>query len=706
MSASLLVCCSIVLEVLGTLFVMTSAVAQPLDSSLNNFSSSKPLGCLLGEKATTFRVFAPRATTVSIVLLKKYNDTKGREIAMHRNGDGTWEHVEHERTSNLVGMYYAYRITPSTTDATALIADPYSRAVATQNTFRHTARTLILNPKADTAYNWEGDTWVIEPDHNRLVIYEAHVRDVTAHASSGVSAKGSYKGLTERGRKGGLAYLKNLGINAVEFLPLQEFGNLEPPLGDSTTISKYGTFNGSNRYEQNHWGYMTSFFFAPESYYATGGNLKKGAWNGTDGRAVRELKDLVKTLHREKIAVILDVVYNHVSDFDHNPLKAIDKLYYFRTDSSGALTNASYCGNDFKTERPVARRLIVESVKYWMREYHVDGFRFDLAAMLDRETCEEIAREARAINPNVVLIAEPWGGGKYTPALFSDISWASWNDQIRNGVKGQNFNNGLGFIFGKHQGENTKRTEQAFITGTLREDGGLFLKKEHSVNYLESHDDETMGDFIRLALGNCTEKTVVKNLATHTKLTPRELALNKLAALFLFTAQGPTMIHAGQEYARSKVIARTAVNDPNAGKLDRNSYNKDNATNYLNYTHTAINSDLVAYYKGLIALKKQYPQAFGSAGTSAIEFLETNDDFAIAFRIRPATMPQNFPKSFIVLLNGNSKKPLHIMLSQSSSQTGSWKVLANDKRVSPAAQIGNISGTLLVKPSSGMILAE
>jgi pullulanase len=721
-------CLMLLFLIRGCFFIVVlwnsaAIVAQPSNALLNNFSTSKPLGCTLGAQETTFRLFAPRATAVSIVFFTKHNDTKGREISMLNNGDGTWEYTEQQTATRLVGTYYAYRVTGNagkgeTFDATALIADPYSKAVATQNTFRHTARTLILDPKYDTEYDWQGDSWVVQPNHNRLVIYEAHVRDMTAHTGSGIAAKGTYKGLTEPGKKGGLSYLKSLGVNAVEFLPVQEFGNLEPPLGDSSTIRTYATFNGSNVYEQNHWGYMTSFFFAPESYYATGGSLKKGAWSGAGGHAVREFKDLVKTLHHEKIAVIMDVVYNHVSDFDQNSLKVIDKFYYFRTDSNGAYINTSYCGNDFKSERPMARRLIVESVKYWMREYHVDGFRFDLAAMLDRETCEEIAREARAINPNVVLIAEPWGGNKYSPALFSELSWASWNDRIRNGVKGQNPHNGLGFIFGKHQGDNTHRTEQAFITGTLREDGGLFQKKEHSVNYLESHDDETMGDFIRVGLGDCNEQTVIKNIDSHAKLTPKQLALHKLAALFLFTAQGPTMIHAGQEYARSKVIAgakmttnaKIAVRDTNTGKIDRNSYNKDNATNYINYAHAEANSDLVAYYQGLIALKKQYPDAFGSADKSAIEFLDTADDAAIAFRIRPTAAnvggSTQAPKSFIVLLNGNTDKPLQIKLPQSPSQTALWRVLANGERVSPVGELGNIAGQVRVSPSSGMIVAE
>ncbi|MCS6809545.1 MAG: alpha-amylase family glycosyl hydrolase, partial [Bacteroidota bacterium] len=470
---------------------------------------------------------------------------------------------------------------------------------------------------------------------------------------------------------------------------------------DTSVRIQYGVYNDANPYERNHWGYMTSFYFAPESYYASESTLAPHQWSGADGRAVRELKDLVRTLHKQNIAVIMDVVYNHVSDFDANPFKYIDKHYYFRTDSAGNYINTSYCGNDFKTERRMARRLIIESVKYWMKAYHIDGFRFDLAAMLDRETCEEIIREAQAINPHVLLIAEPWGGNKYEPRMFSDIGWASWNDQIRNGVKGQNPHDGLGFIFGKHQGNNTKQSEQAFINGTLREDGGLFLRKEHSISYLESHDDETLGDFIRIGLGECTMHTVISDINNHARLTPLQLQLNKLAALYLFSTQGPIMIHSGQEYARSKVIAPGNPHEPRAMMIDRNSYNKDNATNYINYYHAIANKELLNYYKGLIALRRIYPNAFGSATKDDIEFLDTYDDHSIAFRIRHNSAVKGYPKAFIVILNGNLTKPVELSMPE-----GTWHVIANADKVSPIVPLGSISGRLRIGASSGLIATQ
>jgi pullulanase len=659
--------------------------------------SDKELGCTVKKDGTTFRLFAPRATQAWLVLFENYDDEKGEEIKMVRDSSGVWEYYSFGK---LYGKYYGYRIEGPKEpgekfDSTIVIGDPYSKAVVTKNNYHHQAKTLIF----DTKYNWEGDTFIVPANHNEMIIYEAHIRDLTAHPSSGVDSRGTYLGLTEKGKTGGLAYLKELGVNAVEFLPLQKFGNIEIPYKNSSTSNDSGEVNTWNPYERNHWGYMTSYFFAPETYYASDGTMVRNEYNGIGGHAVKEFKNLIKILHREGIAVIMDVVYNHVSQYDYNPFKYIDKFYYFNTDSAGNFTKASGCGNDFKTSRPMARRLIVESIKYWMKEYHIDGFRFDLATMIDWETCKQIAVEAKKINPNVILIAEAWGGGMYDPPGFSDIGWASWNDRFRNGVKGQDPLNDAGFIFGRFQNKNTKQTLKSFVTGTLREDGGMYLKKEHSVNYLESHDDNTMGDFIRISTGSITDSIRVTNMDKHVALAPNQLALNKLAAMFLFTSQGPLMIHEGQEYARSKVIAPSITPDPRVGMIDRNSYEKDNETNYLNYYHRDLNRELFDYYRGLIGLRKQYP-IFSSVSKEAVEFLSTDDDFLIAFKLDAKKVKSIKSKTnFIVILNGSSK-----IIGELSIPKGKWSVIANEKTVSLKKPIVMISKKAKIPLTSGMIL--
>lgn len=668
---------------------------------LDSIVSGKDLGCIIEGQRTIFRLFAPRATNVKLVLFDRYDQDRGNEYTMAYDSlDGVWEYGI---AKSLYGTYYGYRVSGPAGpgemfDSSVVIGDPYSKAVTTFNSYRHPAKTLIL----DTRYDWEGDTSVVPSDHNRLIIYEAHLRDLTADPSSGVSARGTFPGMMEKGRTGGLSYLKDLGVNAIEFLPLQKFGTIELPYRDPAHRNNLGEMNTWNPYERNHWGYMTSYYFAPESYYASDGTMERDRYNGTDGRAVREMKDMVKTLHREGFTVLMDVVYNHVSQYDYNPFKYIDKFYYFRTDSAGNFIRNSGCGNDFYTERLMARRLIVESVLYWMKEYHIDGFRFDIATLIDKETCRQIIAAARKINPNVVVIAEPWGGGRYDPPGFSDIGWAAWNDQFRNGIKGQNPHDGLGFIFGNHQGNNTKKSVMSYVTGTLRKDGGMFLKKEDGINYLESHDDNTLGDFIRLGTGAVKETDRSTDLDTHVRLTPRQLALEKLAAMFLLTSQGPVMIHEGQEFARSKVIAPTTVPDSNIGRIDHNSYEKDNETNWLNYHHQELNKELYDYYRELIRLRRQFT-LFGSAPGNAITFKPTRNEFFIAYELKSTSTRAGKPReSFFVLLNGHQSKSSRITLPK-----GKWKIIADGSRISVDQPITSVRGTYLtVPPTTGMILMK
>ncbi len=651
---------------------------------LDKFYSDKPLGALIQNDSTYFRLFAPRANSVQLVLFEKHNAETGIHHPMQQDADGVWEFA---KAGELYGSYYGYKVSgpqgkTEMFDSTIVIADPYSKAVVTQNNYHHPAKSLILN----TEFDWQGDTWMTTPQED-LIIYEMHVRDISAHSSSGIEQAGTYLGVIETGKTGGMDYLLDLGVNAVELLPAHDFANIEIPFMDST-VSVYNTWNP---YERNHWGYMTSYFFAPESYYSTGGTMERGKYNGVTGNQVLEFKSMVKELHKHNIAVLLDVVYNHVSQYDYNPFKYIDTKYYFRLNESNEFTSVSGCGNDFMTERPMARRLIIESVKYWMTEYHIDGFRFDLAYLIDNETCQEIIKEARKINPNVYIIAEPWGGG-YDPAGFSRIGWAAWNDKFRNAVKGQNPFDNTGFIFGNWERENNPQTMTRYVSGTLASDGGLFQEPSHAINYLESHDDHTLGDFIRIGSGVVDAHDRIQDMIKHIKLTEKQLKLNKLAALFLFTSQGAVMLGQGQEFARSKVIAETNAPDPAQGQIDHNSYNKDNETNYINYYHKELNNELYQYYKGLIALRKMYP-AFRKSHKSNISFLDCENEFGLGFHIQPKQKP-----SFIVMMNGHPTKHASFKLAD-----GKWDLLTNEQQAGNEVIKAGITGHISVAPTTGMV---
>ncbi len=332
--------------------------------------SDKKLGSFVQDGKTFFRLFAPSAENVMVVLFEQPEQTHGKEFEMIKDENGVWETAV---DGELYGYFYSYRVKHSDNPAVEdiLCLDPYAKAVTTFNVYFNPRKAIVIK---EDEYDWEGDEW-IKMDWRDLIIYEMHIRDMTEHPSSGVKERGTYKGLFEKGKAGGLSYLKNLGINAIELLPAQEFANIEIPFKDSL----YGKFNTWNPYERNHWGYMTAAFFAPEDYYSENvREIEFNRWSGKDASAVNDFKDMVKTFHNEGIAVIMDVVYNHISEYELGNFKEIDKQYYFRLDEDGNYVAESYCGNDFKTEQPMARRLIIESVLYWMKEYHIDGFRFDL----------------------------------------------------------------------------------------------------------------------------------------------------------------------------------------------------------------------------------------------------------------------------------------------------------------------------------------
>jgi pullulanase/glycogen debranching enzyme len=439
---------------------------------------------------------------------------------------------------------------------------------------------------------------------------------------------------------------------------------------------------------------MTSNFFAPEAYYSEDWKeFKWDSWMGKEGKQVEQFKDMVKAFHREGIAVMMDVVYNHLSEYEIGNLKQIDKEYYFRLDKKKNYIAKSGCGNDLKTERQMMRRMIVESILFWMKEYHIDGFRFDLGKLIDWETIEDIIYEAKKINPNVVFVCEPWGGG-YDPEGFSLRGWGAWNDQIRNGIKGENPINGLGWIFGQWYGNNSPQRIRSYVNGTLVKDTlGLFHKKEHSVNYLASHDGYTLGDFILIGTKEVNPKRVIKNIESVVKLTPLQMKLHKLGALFLFTSQGITMIHSGQEFARSKIIPSSVKqNDIHKGQIDHNSYDKDNETNYINYDHVELNVELFNYYQGLIELRKAYP-AFRKAKYQNINFFSiTDNEFALGYKVKFDN------DEFLVLMNASQNQDEIFKIP-----SGEWDILVNEDNAG-ITSLGKVNNKIILSPISGIVL--
>lgn len=683
------------IDIRSNYLITVSGRSDRVDISglLESYYSSKPLGCIFEQGATTFRVFAPRASRIQLLLYARYDCEESTAHDMERDEEGVWELT---LAGEIAESYYTYGVTgPQPAfdfyELDQIVADPYSKAVVSKDNFWQESKSIIVKPDN---FNWGNDAPVqIKPED--LIIYEAHVRDMTMHSSCPVQDKGTYRGLVDPVPGGALDYIKQLGANAIELLPCQHFAKIEPPLNAKIGDLKFAW----NVYERNHWGYMTTYFFAPEPYYSTDHtDLEHGTYSRPDDGHIREFKEMVKAFHQAGVAVILDVVYNHVSNYDLNPLRHIDKHYYFRLNERFDFLSNSGCGNDFKSERRMARRLIVDSVKYWLEEFHIDGLRFDLAAMLDWETIDLIGEEARKINPDVILISEPWGGGKYDLGGFSNRGWLAWNDLYRNGVKGSDPTQTTGFIMGDYYGADNQSSIEFYASGSLRESGGPFIEPHHSVNYLESHDGYTLGDFIRIACGAQQADRPVIDMQKNTLVAGEQLRINKIAALFQMTSQGTVMIHQGQEFARSKVIAPSDAEDPKVGYLDHDSYEKDNETNWLNYDQKVINRDLYEYYRGLIWIRKEF-NAFGKIKRGDIHYLPLMQAPGMGFLISKDVSGD--PYDFLVLINANRHETAEFQLPD-----GSWKALVNPEIAAQKPFKDEVNGTLTISPSSGFILVR
>ena len=645
-----------------------------IQSCADNYLNQKlSYGSFLKKGGIEFKIHAPSSNQVQLIIFDNPEDKSGAAYEMSPDGNGDWTVFVNGLG---VGTIYGYRLSGPANEDSVIIADPYSKAAITQNTWRHVAKTLVV----DESFDWQGDTWE-NFDPLDLIIYEAHIRDMTIHPSSEANYPGTYKGFIENDQNGGIVHLKRMGVNAIQFLPIWDYANIEIPYKERAD----GMFNDWNPYERNHWGYMPTFFMAPESYYASDGNRNIGSWNGKDGRAVKEFKELVRELHKNDIAVILDVVINHVSNYDWHPLKFIDRDLYFQLDEKGNYVSQC-CGNLLDLDNKHVQQYIIESLQYWMLEYHIDGFRFDQAHLLSLETAELISNELRSINPAVIIYGEAWDNRSEE---FSEIEWGSFNAYFRDVIRGDLHNlEQKGFLFGSYRPNEDKSDLKSIITGTSKISGGVYKRPHHAINFLEVHDDYCFSDFLRLSSGENKEDDLIADKLSHIILSPRLNKMNKLAAFILFTSQGIPLFHQGQEWGHSKVIAKTKVPDLNVHKMDANSYNKDNETNWVDWNELSQNQDLVDFYKALIQIRKEYPQ-LRKTSPQDISFYNFKNEFGLGY---------GFNETMIAYINGDNEEKLEIILPD-----GNWNLL-----ISTSDQITSElnDGKLILGPKNGVLLVR
>ena len=529
----------------------------------------RPLGAFCGPEGTRIDLWAPTAEAVFLHFYPKGNDCKTAEtIAMELGKKGVWSYTT---TRNLDGWYYDFDVTAD--GKTRRTADPYAKACGVNG-----SRSMVIDLRKTDPAGWEADK---APDHTpETVIYELHIKDFSwdPHGGFAGADRGKFSALCRPGttlnsdgkHPTGLDYLKQLGVTHIQLMPIYDYGSVDETNWES----------GYN------WGYDPVNYNVPEGSFST------DPYHGEV--RVRELKEMIQCLHREGFRVIMDVVYNHTYVTD-SWLERTVPGYYYRQKSDGSLSNGSGCGNDVASERSMAGKYILDSCLYWVKEYHIDGFRFDLMGLLDQQLMESVQNtldEAYGQGEKLIY-GEPWRADNTHlsyPVVLCDkdslktISGkiGAFCDDTRDAIKGSLMDlNAKGFVNGG--GIHAHKLHHC-LTGWAG-GYGSFQTPYQTITYMSCHDDWTLWDKL---VSTMDEK---KNF---TGCDPKVLRANRLAAAINFCCQGRPFFLAGEEFGRTK------------GGI-KNSYCSSSEVNLLDWTRAWENRALVDYYRGLIALRMQLP---------------------------------------------------------------------------------------------------
>ena len=616
------------------------------------------LGAVWTREKTAFRVWAPTASAVRVNLYRtgdaQVNDLL-ESLSMNADVNGTWFI---EKSGDLNGIYYTYSVTVAgnTTEA----CDPYARTTGVNGN-----RAMVIDLVSTNPAGWDTDT---DPNAGKpftdAVIYELHIRDLSIDESSGHSMKnkGKYLGVIEPGtatKSGiptGLDHMKNLGITHLHILPMYDFG----------TVDEYHLDR-----PQFNWGYDPVNYNVPEGSYSS------DPFNGAV--RVAELKQMVKGLHDNGISVVMDVVYNHVYEAKDFCFNQIVPYYFSRTDSKGKLSDGSCCGNDTASERSMVRKYIVDSVKYWADEYHIDGFRFDLVGLIDTVTVNSLMTEVHKTHPHVVFYGEGWDmettlSKKVLLTTKDNASavpgFAFFSDTIRDLLKGSVFDN----------------TTPGFVTGVPASDADLWRcfmgipawcpSPLQTVNYVSCHDNNTLIDRIALSTPKATQEERIR--------------MNNLAAAFCLTAQGIPFFQAGEEMLRSKPL-------PNGG-FEHNSFRSSDEINSIkwNLLDQPEYRMCYAYYQGLIAFRKAHKVlrlTTAKEALAAVSTVATGNPHALAFRVKDGA------EDLFLVFNADTEA-LSMPLPK-----GKWNVCIKDGKAGTET-LETVEGTIRISPITAMALVK
>lgn len=623
------------------------------------------LGATYSPAGTTFKLWSPGAQAARLHLYTNDASAPASTLDLVADNDVWTTQVDED----LDGTYYTFQIKwedewlPEATD-------PYARAAGTNG-----LRGQIVDLEATDPEGWDDDDFVALATPTDAVIYELHVRDLSIAENSGIEHKGKFLGLAERGTtlsedtavSTGLDHLVEMGVTHVHLLPSFDYLSVDEARLDTP---------------QYNWGYDPQNYNVPEGSYST---------DPSDGKVrIREFKQMVSALHDAGIGVVMDVVYNHTGRSENSKFQHLVPDYFYRFNEDGTMSNASGCGNEIASERPMVRKYIRESVAYWMREFHVDGFRFDLMGIHDIATMNEISKVAHEINPDVLLYGEGWTAGSSplpdslralkvnTPRLDRV---AAFSDDVRDALKGSVFDHEeRGFV----SGANDRAESVKFgIVGATRHPQIAYDSVNYSsapwapqptqcVNYVSCHDNHTLYDRI---------------LISNPDASPRDRErMQRLALATVLTSQGIPFLHAGTEFLRSK-------------EGNENSYNAPDEINAIRWAEKQRHAETVDYVRNLIALRRTHP-AFRLGMTEAISkhltFIDTEGNGQlIAYRIQDA--PGDGWTDVIVVLNGDPNR--HTV----ALPEGNWRQVVNRDTVDPDRVDRTINGNATVEGVSANI---
>ena len=609
--------------------------------------------CLYSKSKTQFCFWSPVAEQMELRIYGDSETPEAQTFALKKDKYNFWHQTV---KGDLAGKFYTIRSRQNgewAEEAPGIFA----KAVSVNGT-----RAAIIDMSRTNPDGWTDDKRPAMTDPTDIVVYETHLRDFTMSVNSGIQNKGKFIALTEKGTKtpdglsSGIDHLKELGITHLQILPMFDYGSI-----DETTLS-LGNYN---------WGYDPINYNVPEGGYSVDPY--------DPAQRIIEAKQMIQALHQAGIRVVMDVVYNHTYNVAGCALGRVVPEYFYRLNADGSYANGSGCGNETASDHEMMRRFMVESVCYWAREYHIDGFRFDLMGIHDQETMRQIRAALDEIDPTILTYGEGWAA--MAPAYpYEELAMKQWtykmprvgafSDDIRNALIGSPFDHERGFASGN----------PACVKDVMR---GLIACPEWSgepmqhVSYITCHDNYCLRDRIAVSAAEETEET--------------QLRMNKLAQTAVLVSQGMTFLYGGEELYRTKQ------------GID-NSYQSPDSINIIPWENKSRYNDLYDYYRQMIAIRRAHKGfRLGSAEAvqEHVEFLDADNEQVIVYRIKDLEGIDT-AKSLLVILNG-SEKPIQYNLPEMS---GECIILAADGKANVAGLDFAPYDSIEVAPYAATIIAE